>query len=340
MSGITGHGAHVFLIDDPFKNRESADSAALRNRVWREYLSTVYTRLMPKGAIVIIMTRWNKDDLVARALPTDDWTRVKLPGILNEGTGEEQALWPEWFPLEEMRAKREMYTKANRLRDWTSLYQQEPTTEEGTYMRREWLEDRYEEIPRGVRYYLASDFAVKEPKEGDDADATEHGVFAVAPDHTIYVVDWWQGRTTADVWIDARLDLVRKYKPVAVFGEGGVIRHAVQPFLFKRQQERRIYCVNEWINPISDKATRGRAFQARAAMGKIRFPKQSAWAERVIDQCVDFPAGAHDDAFDVISLMCLAIDQANPAYFTPPKTERKLSARYRPVTRLDSWRTI
>jgi hypothetical protein len=47
-------------------------------------------------------------------------------------------------------------------------------------------------------------------------------------------------------------------------------------------------------------------------MRKILFPANAEWADRVMDQCVGFPNGK-DDAFDVMSHMCLAIAEAHPA---------------------------
>lgn len=51
----TGRGADLLLIDDPFKNREEAESATNRDKVWDWFTSTAYTRLMPGGRIVIIL---------------------------------------------------------------------------------------------------------------------------------------------------------------------------------------------------------------------------------------------------------------------------------------------
>lgn len=51
---LTGRGAHLLLIDDPVKNREDAESAAVRRKIQDWYTSTAYTRLMPGGRIVII----------------------------------------------------------------------------------------------------------------------------------------------------------------------------------------------------------------------------------------------------------------------------------------------
>ena len=64
--GITGRGAHVLAIDDPFKNAEEADSSDQREKVWEWYLSTAYSRLAPGGGVLVIQTCWHDDDLAGR----------------------------------------------------------------------------------------------------------------------------------------------------------------------------------------------------------------------------------------------------------------------------------
>lgn len=208
--------------------------------------------------------------------------------------------------------------------------------EAGKYIRAAYFAKRWSGKLPPLNIYMASDYAVSEPEDGGkQPDYTEHGVFGVDPEDNLYVLDWWYGQTTSDVWIETLLDKWARWKPIVSFGEAGVIRKAIEPFLMKRIRERRIYCRMEWL-PTSTgergtgtskqgyrdrskraKAIRGRAFQARAAMGKVIFPANAEWADRVISQCVGFPNGL-DDAFDVMSHICLAIDQAHPAIVVPP----------------------
>jgi len=56
---ITGRGADLLLIDDPVKNAIEGASEITQQKNIEWYQSTAYTRLSPKGAVIIIMTRWN-----------------------------------------------------------------------------------------------------------------------------------------------------------------------------------------------------------------------------------------------------------------------------------------
>ena len=339
--GITGRGFHVGIIDDYSKNREEADSPRMRETLWRWYWATFDTRAMPDAVRLVMCTRWREDDICGRLLELEgkEWTVIELPAIADEGSDHEAALWPGRYDLKFMRTKRDDLRRAGRGREWNAQYQQKPTAEEGTYVLRKWFTERWKEAPAPAHFYVASDLAVTEPREGADPDSTEHGVFATGADGKLYVVDWWSGQTTAENWITSLLDLVKKWKPLAWFGEGGVIRRAIEPLLTRICREQRTFVNAQWITPIADKATRGRAFQAWASMGRVVFP-QTAWAERVIDQCCDFPGGKHDDAFDVLATMCGVIDSAHPAVVvTEPKVNRDREWVSSSQVKSDSWKT-
>lgn len=137
---ITGRGATLAIIGDPLKNREEADSARVRDSIWKWYTSTFYSRLMPGGAIVMMLTRWHESDLAARALESEKWEVLELQAITNEDTPQESALWPDWYDLEKLKHIRSVLPA----RDWTALYQQQPRREQGTYIQRDWFEQRWE----------------------------------------------------------------------------------------------------------------------------------------------------------------------------------------------------
>jgi hypothetical protein len=314
-AGQTGWGAEVYIFDDLLKGIREADSKAIKQAKWEWYLSEAYTRQMPSFAQIMVATRWALDDPSGRALasaPTESpWVRLKFPAILNENTPAEKALHPGRYGLEKLREIRRLFTDSGRIRMWKALYQQEPTVESGDYIQRLWFDHRYEAVPTPLNIYIASDYAVSEPDEGEEPDWTEHGVFGIDPYGQLVVLDWWSGQTKSDVWVEELIKLIKKWKPICLYGEKGQIRKAVEPWLERRLREERLSVWMEWIASTRDKAARGRSFQAMAAQKKVLFGRQT-FAHDVIEQCVLFP-GAGDDKFDVMSLMCTAIQMSHPA---------------------------
>lgn len=312
-TAMTGRGADLLLIDDPVKDREEADSELRRDRVWDWYRSTAYTRLSPNGRVVVIQTRWHEDDLSGRLLEQmkddgDQWEVLSLPAIVNG-----EPLWGERFTLDRLDAIKRTVGP----REWSALYMQSPQPDEGTFFQRSWLKEWIEK-PKNLRIYGTSDYAVTD----GGGDYTVHRVWGVDPKGAIYRLDGWRGQTSADVWIESKLDLIAKHKPLAWFGESGVIQKAVEPMLLRRMRERRVHCRLEWVPSIHDKATRARGFQSRAAMGEVWFEPGADVAEFLV-----FPAGKHDDDVDAASLMGRALDMAHPAILQtanqpPPRRDR------------------
>ncbi len=315
---ITGRGAHIALIDDPFKNREDADSEVNREKVWKWYTSTLRTRLMPGGSIIIILTRWHEDDLAGRLLSKmeeqdgPEWEVVSFPAINEQG----EALWPAWYDEKALAETRREVGE----RDWNALYQQNPVPDEGTFFKREWFEQgRYKlgDQP-DTNKYQSTDFAVTP----DGGDYTELGIIGLDKDHDLWVEDWWSGQESADTWVEAQLRQIQKYNVLCSFGEKGVIRRAIEPLFRTLSKKLRIYPRLEWLVRTGDKVAMARGLQGMAACGKVHIPR-CEWGDRLVEQLIAFPAGKHDDAVDVLALFCMAITQAHPAILHTKPTGEK-----------------
>ena len=323
---VTGRRGDGLLIDDPVKGRKEADSDTVKESSWQWFKSDFLSRRKPNGWIVIIQTRWIEDDISGRILP-DDWNgesgdfegfdgktwkvisiQAEAEKGKNDPLGREpgEYLWPEWFTPEYWAETKAAQT-AGDMRNWAALYQQTPSPEGGSFFKRDWFQF-YDDLPDNLNRYLTHDDAVTEESEGEDPDFTEIADWGVDPEDNLYAVNWWSGRETSDVWIDALLDMTKQSKPFAVVGEGGVIRRAVEPHLQKQMTAREIYARLEWLPTIGDKFARARNFQALASMGKVRFPKTD-WARKVIDQLVRFPGTRYDDKVDTCGLIGRAINQ-------------------------------
>ena len=320
LSGVTGNRADGLIIDDPLKGREEADSATIRDKVWEEYKSSLRTRLKPKGWQIIIQTRWHEDDLSGRILPEgyngesglvtsrdgEKWYVLCLQAQAesnNDPLGRKPGewLWPEWFTPEFWENERRVQGSRN----WSALYQQRPSPEDGEYFKREWIR-WYDTRPSSttMRIYGASDYAVTE----GGGDYTVHMVVGVDPNDDIYILDLWRGQTSSDVWIDELIRLIRRYKPLQWEEESGQILKSLDPFIIRRMREERVFCYRKQVGSASDKPTRAQAIRGRMAMGKVYFPRNETWAEPLINEMMKFPNGSNDDQVDTLSLIGRMLD--------------------------------
>lgn len=327
--GISGFRADLGLGDDFFGSREDAFSETVRRKRWDWYLDDFSSRLKPGAKRILMNTRWHEEDVAGKVLEqiTSGAVRgrvVSLAAIAEHGDvlGREvgQPLWddqPEYDYPSFLRARHRETSPMM----WSALYQQRPAPEEGDFFKRSWFQ-RYgpDELPKSLAVYGTSDYAVSEGK----GDYTVHRVWGVDHKNHIWRLGGWRGRETTDVWIDRLLDLVKVHKPFAWFGEGGVIQKAIEPYIIRRSHERKVYCRFEWLPSITDKPTRARGFQARAAMGMVHI-EEGADGDAWIDEMIRFPAGKHDDEIDTASLLGRALDDAHPATLAAPTEKDKPS---------------
>lgn len=309
---ITGRRADLGLIDDPVKSREDADSDRSREKAWDWYVNDFLTRLKPGARQIIVMTRWHEDDLGGRVLEREraKWKVLEIPmeAMPDDPLGRKvgDRLWADWF-TDDMVQSAKLDARA-----WNALYQQQPAAMDGDYFKADWFRE-YEKPPEGLHVYLSSDYAVTDGA----GDYTEHGVWGVDPMNNHYALDWWRGQTSADVWIEAQCDLILKWSPMCCFGEGGVIRRAIEPFLLARMNQREAFARIEWLPSVADKPTRSRSFQALASMGKVWLPKSAPWKADLLGQLLRFPAGRFDDGVDVCGLYGRGLEFVRPKSTKP-----------------------
>ena len=330
---LTGRGAHLLLIDDPVKNREDAESEIVRKKTKDWYTSTAYTRLMPGGRIVVIQTRWHEDDL-SGWLQTEHghegWEILDLPAISEDG----QALWPDQYDIPAL----EKIRQAIGPRDWSALYQQRPSPDEGNYFKVDWFKPVHTlPDPKTLRVYGGSDYAVT----ADGGDYTVHLVIGVDPEERIYVLDLWRKQASPEVWIEAFCDLVLTHKPMGWAEETGQIRAGVGPFLTKRQRERGAYCFREQFPTRGDKAVRAQSIRGRAALSGIYYQADAPWWPDLRSELLSFPAGKHDDQVDALGLVGQLLDRMLSGDKLRP-TQKPARDRYDREDDEDeiNWRTV
>lgn len=322
--GTTGQPARIFTVDDPFADRQEADSAVTQKTVWDWYSSVASTRLAPGGGILIMNTRWHLNDLVGQVLDQarerpdgDQWRVVTYPALavggddrLHRESGE--ALHPERYSTKELLKK-----KASMIpRDWMALYQQSPVSDAGGYFQRSWFRS-YTETPKVGERAIACDFAYRTKEENDYTccwafGMTEQSDLAILPGA-------FMERLETDKSIERLLDLAEATKADALV-TGRDALSTIGPFLRKRMDERRIsFTIHEMPERVDIQA-RARPLQGRMQMGKVLFPAGDLLETLIKPQYLSFPAAKHDDAVSCGVFMCWLLDTASE-YRQPAPSE-------------------
>ena len=174
-SPIVGRRADLAIVDDPIRSVADAESARVREALWDWFRADLMTRLKPSARLLLVMTRWHRDDLAGRLLAhqaagVEKWRVLKLPALAEAddpmGRAPGAALWPEWEDAAALAAKREAVGEQR----WAALFQQEPVLGGGALFvpARLGVVERAPVVVRAVRGWdLASTGAT-----GRDADWT------------------------------------------------------------------------------------------------------------------------------------------------------------------------
>lgn len=169
---ITGKGGHVIIIDDPIKNSEEARSSGQKEKIWNFFQSTAFTRLARDGAVIIVMTRWDKNDLVGKLInkmnagEIEPWKVINLPAIAEDndilGREKGEALWPEQYDLQALHEIKAMLGNY-----WFSaLYQGNPIPSEGLLFSKNNM-NTYTSLPEEVKGVIYCDPNLSLKGKGD-----------------------------------------------------------------------------------------------------------------------------------------------------------------------------
>ena len=289
---LTGRGGNLILLDDLTKNREEAESETIRQRNKDWYTSTAYTRLMPDGRIVLVMTRWHTDDVAGWLLSEqahEGWTVLNLPAIAESddaiGRHPGEALWPEAFPLEALAKIKQSIGS----RDWSALYQQRPAPAEGGIFKAEWFR-RYDSPQEHYQQIVQSwDTAYKPGEENDPSACTTWGI---KPDGFDLLHVLAQRMEYPDLKAKAILHAA-DWEAQAILIED---RASGQSLIQDLRRETQLPVVPIQISAASgSKTTRAMAVAAMVEAGRLYLPKHAAWLTDFEIEMTTFPSAVHDD---------------------------------------------
>lgn len=325
--GITGLPAHLLIVDDPFKNREEAESEGRRDLVDDWYRSSARTRLRPNAAVVVFHTRWHPDDFAGRLMQrmmndplADQWEIINLPALaldsypvdieaqqkkmrdgvylpLKDPLGRKagQALWSvayseDW--LKGTRAELGVY-------DFEALYQQSPFPKSGQKYKREWFKT-ITKLPEGVKIIYV--VRLWDKANSTKGDYTAGALMAYGSDGFFYLLDVARGQWSS-------YDRDQKMKKVTendrdLYGKVYTWHQQDPGSAGKDSAEATNRLLMgfpvKFETVTGDKATRSEPLES-AYQGGMVFLLQGAWNEAYIDESVAFDRGKNDDQVDAAS---------------------------------------
>lgn len=304
MSGLTGEGANLLLIDDPVKNRKQAESLTFRDRVWEEYTSVLRTRVMPGGRIVIITTRWNEDDLVGRLEKQDkdptnrhpeNWVILNLEAIKETPAPFDprelgDALWPAWYDLPTLQT-----LEASLGVDFTALFQGRPVDKRGNLVLRDWF-NKYD--PNALKLPVV-DFYIDTADE-DKAHSDRTAILAfVRYGNDVYLTHGAALRAKFPErvrWIESIVKEKGNPHRSRVWIEPKSSGIAIAQYL----QEQTTLNIIKDGHPQGSKESRLKAISPRVETGRVWIPDGAAWTVEFLNEVCGFPMKPHDDYVDCL----------------------------------------
>jgi len=298
---VTGKGADLLIIDDPHSEQDAQQgqfNPEVYDRVYEWYTSGPRQRLQPGSAIIVVMTRWSLRDLTGQIMKStgnkkgmDEWEVIEFPAIMPSG----KPLWPEFWSMDELDALKAELPPTK----WNAQYQQNPTSEEGALIKREWWREWDRPNPPPCEIILQSwDTAFLKTQRSDYSACTTWGVF-YHPDDTgrsqpnLIMLDAYKEKLEFPDLKRAAYDKYMEYEPDQMIVEK---KASGAPLIFELRAMG--IPVTEFTpSRGQDKIARANAVTDLFASGSIWHPP-TQWAHEVIEECAAFPSGEHDDYVD------------------------------------------
>lgn len=139
-SAMTGFRSDFTVIDDPIKDMQEAQSELIRETTVEWFSSVVLTRMSNLSQIVVIATRWHKDDLISHVVKPDilnaDYVNIPAQAVAGPGGDPLGRNVGDWLPSVQNRSEKSwlLIKSAVGTYVWQALYQGDPQVTGGSYI--------------------------------------------------------------------------------------------------------------------------------------------------------------------------------------------------------------
>jgi predicted phage terminase large subunit-like protein len=333
-SAMTGFRSDLTVIDDPIKDMVEAQSELIRESTVEWFSSVVLTRMASLSQIIIIATRWHKDDLIAHVQTAIDAEYINIPA---QATREDDILGRrvgEWLPSVQNRSEKSwlLIKRAVGTYVWQALYQGDPQVTGGSYIN----VDKIDVIPwqtvcfmderTGSMQTLNRALVVQSwdltfgaiqngKKKSSSGDYVAGHVWAVIGGTKWILVDRVHGRFTfTETVTQVQMMSARWPQTSRVYVEKAANGAALLNMLRKRA------ALIKPVSPEGSKEVRALAVQPIIDEGNVaildsvleHMDAENMPGYSMLQEFRDFPFGKHDDDVDA---MTQAINQAKQDYF-------------------------
>lgn len=329
---IVGRPCDLLILDDMIKNAEEAQSTTILDNLWDWYCTAAYSRLGPRAPVVLITTRWCKNDLVGRLEEEEKVGGDKFEKILFKAIAEEhdilgrqpgEALWPERVPLERL-----LRVQKTRPRWFRACWQGDPEENLGMHFQPETWPRFYDvgdawRVHDGVQWHhyrkvectilIAVDWAQAGKK---DSDFTAFVAAALTHDGKLFILRVFNKRLryeengpALDRWCQ---DFRQLGADLIVTGEDDVLSEAM---IVECRRYRAIPELKSLQIKGKNKLVRAQAAIIRSQNGLIYYPAEPQdWEPMTTEQLSSFTGltDAHDDIADCVGVLGRLADEFNP----------------------------
>lgn len=329
-AGITGNPASLFIIDDPIKSMQEADSDKIVSGNNQAYDSEVRTRIAPGGKLVVIQTRWIENDTIGFIEETDAdliWKKINLPCECEDPSTDplgrelgEALINDAHVPVGSI-VKRDNawvasfkphYLTKEGQRTWLALYQGRPSAIEGNLFKKEWWR-HYHRNEINIKDYslmlMSVDAAFTKSNSSDPVAIQIWGIYK----NNFYIIQSMAIRMTFTETCKKITELAEQYPDLYVIliekkaNGDAIIDSLTEMDMFYHKDSGKDYSKADKsiaimpVTPRGGKFARAEAVAPYVEAGRCYLPSPEVETTVLIEECAKFPNAKHDDRVDALS---------------------------------------
>lgn len=311
------------IVCDDMEDDEQVENIDRRRKFRKWFFRAAKQALSKSGKIRVHGTILHEDSLLSRLRKNKTWAFLFYKAHRSFDDFND-LLWPERWTVADLQNRQQEFIEDGDAAGYSQEFLNDPQDSNEAYLRRDDFIEMSDDDRETSKLIVAGwDFAVS---KADMANRTSCTVAGVDVRNYTHFLDFHVGRWNSSVtpterqkgdkgWIDLMFEVQDRWHPDTHFVEGGVIWNAVKNMVMQEMLKKGRFLNIVVLNPIKDKAIRGRSFQNRHKAGATRWNTEASGYIGAKEEMLRFTGYATarlDDQFDSAATLCLGLDQQPP----------------------------